>query len=161
MFLIVGFSLTAFGIATVGLGTNLVVGSAPPEKMGNAGALAQLANEFGGMLGIALFGTLGAAVYRHQIQDSLPAGPAGSSAITAGDSLVGAAAVARDLPAGQGDALLTVAREAYVSGMHVVFAAGAVLLAAAAIVIAVNLRHIPPFGRIEASEETVIPDQRR
>jgi DHA2 family multidrug resistance protein-like MFS transporter len=159
VFLIIGFCLTAFGIASVGLGTNLVVGSAPPEKMGNAGALAQLANEFGGMLGIALFGTLGAFVYRTEIRHSMPAGIPGPSIATAGDSLVGAVAVARDLPAQQGAELLTAAREAFTSGLHVVVVVGAVLIAGAAILIAVNLRHIPPFGQPATADQDGAPDK--
>jgi MFS transporter, DHA2 family, multidrug resistance protein len=145
VFLIVGF--TAFGIATIGLGTNLVVGSASPEKLGIAGSVAQMANEFGGMLGIALFGTLGTAVYRSQIHDGVPAGISAPSAATAGDSLAGATAVADNLPEPQGDALLTAARGAFTDGMHVVLAVGAVLLASVAMLIALNLRHIPPYGR--------------
>jgi DHA2 family multidrug resistance protein-like MFS transporter len=145
--LIIGFALTAFGIGSVGLGTNLVVGSAPPEKMGNAGSMAQLANEFGGMLGIALFGTLGTVVYRSQIHDAIPADIAGPSAATAGDSLAGATTVAGGLPERQGAALLTAAREAFTSGLHTVVAVGAVVIAGAALLIARNLRHIPPLGR--------------
>ena len=145
--LMIGFALTAFGIGSVGLGTNLVVGSAPPEKMGNAGSMAQLANEFGGMLGIALFGTLGTVVYRSQINDVIPADIPGPSAAAAGDSLAGATAVAGGLPKQQGAALLTVAREAFTSGLHTVVAVGAVITAGAALLIARNLAHIPPFGR--------------
>lgn len=125
--LIVGFALTAFGIATIGLGTNLVVGSAPPEKMVIAGSVAQIANEFGGMLGIALFGTLGTAVYRSQIHHGMPAGSPAPSAATAGDSLAGATTVAPSLPEPQGNALLTAAREAFTDGMHAVLTVGAVL----------------------------------
>jgi len=145
--LIVGFALTAFGIATVGLGTGLVVGSAPPDKRGAAGSVAQIANELGGMLGIALFGTLGTAVYRDQMQGAVQAGVPAAAAGTARDSLAGAAAVADGLPGAQSSALRAAAREAFTSGLHAVVAVGAVLLAAAAVLIAVNLRQVPPFGR--------------
>jgi DHA2 family multidrug resistance protein-like MFS transporter len=146
-FLIVGFALTAFGIATVGLGTNLIVGSASPEKMGIAGSVAQMANEFGGMLGIALFGTLGTAVYRNKVQHLIPSGIPAPAASTAGDSLTGAMSVARGLPEREGAGLLTVAREAFTSGVHTVVAVGAALFAGVAVLIAMNLRHIPPYGR--------------
>src|SRR5439155_10042607 len=103
--LIVGFAVMACcGAPMAGLGTNLVVGSAPMEKMGSAGSLAQMANEFGGTLGIALLGTLGTAVYRHQV--GIPAAvPAGSAAV-AHDSITGAAMAAHGLPGQTAGALL-------------------------------------------------------
>ncbi|PRX51089.1 DHA2 family multidrug resistance protein-like MFS transporter [Prauserella shujinwangii] len=158
-FMIVGFALTAFGIATVGLGTNLVVGSAPPAKMGVAGSLAQLANEFGGMLGIALYGTLATVVYRTQMQDVIPTGVPVPSAATAGDSLAGATAVAGDLPAEQGEELLTVAREAFTSGVHVVVVVGAAIFAGVAALIARNLRNVPPFDRPQPAGRDEVPGE--
>src|SRR5205085_8733318 len=77
--IIIGFALISFfGAPTVALGTGLVVGSAPLEKMGAAGSLAQLANEFGSTLGLAILGTVGAAVYRSTVTlpGDLPAGSA-------------------------------------------------------------------------------------
>ncbi|MFC7613516.1 MFS transporter [Actinokineospora soli] len=61
-FLAVGFVLVSFfGTPAVGLGTGLIVMNAPPEKMGSAGSMAQLSNEFGGTLGLAILGTTAAA----------------------------------------------------------------------------------------------------
>lgn len=130
--LIIGFALTAFGIPAVGLGTALVIGAAPPAQLGLAGSVAQIAGEFGGMLGIALFGTLAAVVYR------------GTPGV--GDSLAGAAAEAAALPEPQAAALLAAARAAYTSGLIMVAVTGAVILAGAAVLIFVRLRHLPPFG---------------
>jgi DHA2 family multidrug resistance protein-like MFS transporter len=41
----------------VSLGTNLVVGAAPPEKAGSSSSMAQTANEAGAALGVAILGS--------------------------------------------------------------------------------------------------------
>ncbi|MEN3539937.1 MFS transporter [Microbispora sp. ZYX-F-249] len=146
--LVIGFALVSFcGSALVALGTNLVVGSAPPEKAGSAGSLAQMSNEFGGTLGMALLGTIGTAVYRTQVSGALPDGLPAQAAKAADDSIAGAAAAAATLPGQLGSALLTAAREAFTSGLHTIAAIGAVLLAAVAVLIATVLRHVPPVGQ--------------
>lgn len=64
--LAIAFAVECLGVAPlVVLGTNLVIGSAPPEKAGLAAAIAQTGNEFGYSLGIALLGSVVTAVYRH------------------------------------------------------------------------------------------------
>lgn len=149
--LIVGFAVLSFcGSALVGLGMNLVMSSAPPEKMGSAGSLAQMSNEFGGTLGAAIFGTLGFAVYRAQITDAIPAGLPADSAAIARDSLAGAVTVADGLPGQVAGALLTPARIAFTSGLDAVATVGAVLLALSAVLMGVLLRHLPPIGQATA-----------
>lgn len=150
MTIIVGFALISFfGAPTVALGTGLVVGSAPVEKMGAAGSLAQLANEFGSTLGLAILGTVGAAVYRSTV--TLPGDLPADSAAQAGDSIAGATAVAGDLPAGQGEGLVTAAKDAFVDGFQTVAVIGAVLYACAALMVAIRLRHVPAFGAAAAA----------
>ncbi|GAA4704447.1 MFS transporter [Phytohabitans rumicis] len=142
--LITGFSLINLGAGPlITLGTNLVVGSVPPEKAGSAAAISQTSNEFGFALGIATMGSVGAAIYRGQLADTLPAGvPAGP----ANDTLAGAAATARELPGPLAEALLTAARDAFTSGLHVVAAISAVMLAGVAVAAITLLRHVPPLG---------------
>jgi DHA2 family multidrug resistance protein-like MFS transporter len=148
--IIVGFALISFfGAPTVALGTGLVVGSAPVEKMGAAGSLAQLANEFGSTLGLAILGTVGAAVYRATV--ILPGDLPAESAATAGDSIAGATTVAANLPAGEGDGLLTAAQTAFVDGFRTVALIGAILYACAALMVAIRLRHVPAFGAAAAA----------
>ncbi|MFI5929100.1 MFS transporter [Micromonospora sp. NPDC051543] len=145
--LIVGFSIFSFfGVPTVALGTNLVVSAAPPEKGGVVGSLSQLSNEFGATLGAALLGTVGFAVYRNQVDDKLPADLPDGAAAAAGDSLAGAAAVLASLPERVAAAVQDVAQAAFATGLHVVVAINAVLLAGLAVLVATTLKHIPPFG---------------
>ena len=76
-----GTTLFALGFAPVfTLTTDLIVGSAPPERAGAASAMSETSAEFGGALGIAIFGSIGVAIYRDMIGD----GPAGVSARGAG-----------------------------------------------------------------------------
>jgi DHA2 family multidrug resistance protein-like MFS transporter len=90
--------------------------------------------EFGGALGMAILGSIGTAIYRHDIPASAPD--------AAHDTLGGALAIADRLPGRTGDALATTAREAFTSGMQGAAIAGAVLLAAAALLAARALRGI-------------------
>jgi DHA2 family multidrug resistance protein-like MFS transporter len=146
--LIIGFAILSFcGAPLIALGTNLVVGSAPPEKAGSAGSLTQLSTEFGGTLGIAILGTIGTAVYRNQIADTLPAGIPAPAAAAAGDSLAAGTAAASQLPEPVATSLLTPAYQALVDALHSVSIIGAVLIGIVAVLVAVRLRHVPPVGQ--------------
>src|SRR5688572_28336251 len=76
LYLIVAASLViSLGLAPViTLATELIVGSAPPEQAGAATGMSETSGELGGALGIALLGSLGTAVYRSEIANSLPSG---------------------------------------------------------------------------------------
>lgn len=102
------------------------------ERAGTASSLLETATEFGGALGMAVLGSVGAAVYRHRMPSGAPA--------EARETLGGALVTAVRLPGRSGEALLTSAREAFTRGMHAAAIAGAVVLALAAIGAAVTLR---------------------
>jgi DHA2 family multidrug resistance protein-like MFS transporter len=152
--LMIGFGIySGSGAPLVALGTNLVVSSAPPEKAGSAGSLAQMANEFGATLGAAILGTIGFAVYRHDIAGAIPDGIPGPAAAAARDSAAGAAAVAGNLPHDLGAALLAPAHAAFANGLNTVALVGAIVQLGIAIVIATLLRHVPPVGKEAPAEE--------
>jgi DHA2 family multidrug resistance protein-like MFS transporter len=134
------------------LTNDLIIGTAPPERAGAAAGLSETAAEFGGALGIAIFGSIGLALYRNGVADVLPAGlPAGAIA-TAKDTLGGALEVAARLPERVGAALIDGAREAFTRGLHVatvVSAVGAVLLA---LFVYLMLRRIEPAAEDETAE---------
>ncbi len=136
---IVGFVLASLGGAPlVSLGTNLVVGSAPPEKAGSAAGLAQTGNECGYALGIAVLGSVGVLAYRAAIGDSVPAG--------ARDSLTGALQAAEDLPGATAAAVSAAAQDAFTTALHTVAAVSAATILAVAVVVLVRLRHLRPLG---------------
>lgn len=133
--LLAACAVLACGIVTVmSQVADLALSSAPVEKAGAASSLLETGTEFGGALSMAFLGSIGTAVYRHEIPDSAPA--------AARETLGGALAVADRLPGRAGDALATAAREAFTSGMHAAAITGAVLLAGAAAAAAVTLRRL-------------------
>ncbi|MFK0167657.1 MFS transporter [Streptomyces sp. NPDC090306] len=104
--------------------TDLALSTAPPERAGTASAVLETGQEFGGALGMAVLGSVGTAVFRGGMPDGAP-GPAR-------ETLGGALAVARALPARAGAELTATARTAFTHGMTVAaVCAGALLLAAA------------------------------
>jgi len=73
--IVAGSTIFALGLSPVaGMSTELIVGSAPPERSGAASGISETSAEFGGALGIALLGSLGTAVYRSQMADAVPEG---------------------------------------------------------------------------------------
>jgi DHA2 family multidrug resistance protein-like MFS transporter len=122
--------LVSLGMGPVfGLTTELIVGSAPPEKAGAASGISETAFELGGALGIAVLGSIAAAGYRSGVDPAVHGLPA-PIAEAARDTLGGAVTVADELPAPVASALLDAARAAFVDGMQIT-AAGAAVLALA------------------------------
>ncbi|MFI7574933.1 MFS transporter [Micromonospora sp. NPDC049497] len=144
--------LVAFVVASVGIAlpsalvTDLIVGSAPPERAGSAASMSETSGELGIALGVATLGSLAAAVYRDELGRTLPAGVTAEAAEGARDGLAAATTVAGDLPAGLGAELLAAARAAYTSGLEVTATAGAVLLLGLAVVAVVVFRSVPPYA---------------
>lgn len=154
--LIIGFAgFSFFGVPLVALGTNLVVSSAPPEKGGTVGSMTQLSNEFGATLGAAIMGTIGFAVYRHEIDvpSNVPSGVARS----VNDSMAGAAEGARSLVGQVRDQVLDSARDAFASGMHVVIIINAVILGVIGVLVATMLRHVAPIGKEQPGSPSAAP----
>jgi DHA2 family multidrug resistance protein-like MFS transporter len=125
------------------LTADLVLTAAPPERAGTASALSETGSELGAALGMAILGTIGAAVYHHEMADVVAPGLPPEGLHAARETLAGADAVAGQLPGPAGDALLDAARHAFTQGMSVASMAGAVLMVATAIAAVILLRHIP------------------
>jgi DHA2 family multidrug resistance protein-like MFS transporter len=136
----------ALGISpVVTLTTDLIVGSAPPEKAGAASALSETSAEFSGAVGIAVFGSIGVALYRRLMEGALPASLTPEAAEAARSTLGGAVAVAAQLPADVALALVTSARSAFIAGLQTGSAIAAVgALGIAALVLVVIRRAQPP-----------------
>ncbi|CAN5673313.1 MFS transporter [soil metagenome] len=137
----------SLGLAPVfGLTTEMIVGSAPPERAGAASGISETGAELGGALGIAILGSIGVAIYRAALGGRLPAGIPDDAVATARDTLGGAVAVAAELPGELGTALLVTAREAFVNGMQLSAAIAAVVAAGLAVMALVLLRSVGPAG---------------
>ncbi|MEU4046945.1 MFS transporter [Streptomyces antibioticus] len=105
--------------------TDLALGTVPAERAGSASSLLETGTEFGGALGMAVLGSIGTAIYRHEMPAAAPA--------PARETLGGALAVAHELPGRAGDALAAAAREAFTTGMRGAALAGALVLVLAAV----------------------------
>lgn len=125
-----GSGIRGFLVATAVLGagvafaatpaTEAIVAALPPAKQGVASALNDLTRELGGVLGIAVLGSIFNATYRGEVgraAEELPAGvPEGASG-TARDSLAGALRVADGVGGARGAEFAGAARDAFASGM--------------------------------------------
>ncbi|MFC7310629.1 MFS transporter [Streptomyces monticola] len=155
----VGLTIIMFGVAPISvLGTSLAVGAAPPEKAGAAAGAGQTAYDLGLALGIAVTGSVAVAVYRGDVADSVPAGVPAEAAEAARDTIGGATAAARDLPAAAGDELLAVARDAFAAGFHTTAYVSAAFALATTLIAITLLRRIPAIGKdTPAPEEEHVP----
>jgi DHA2 family multidrug resistance protein-like MFS transporter len=136
--LVTGFYILYPGIApTMALVPNLVISSAPPEKAGEAAAVESTASDLGVSLGVAFLGSIGAFVYRAQMDTVGGA---------AGTTLPAALTQAEELPAGAADALVESARAAFTSGLNIASMVAAVVAATTAVLAIVLLRREPAGG---------------
>ncbi|HSO15042.1 MAG TPA: MFS transporter [Arthrobacter sp.] len=127
------------------ISNDLILGAAPAEKSGAAAAISETGYEIGSLLGTAILGSILTASYQGNLR--LPAGvaeavPAEASA-QAGETLAGAVELAQALPGPLAEAVMTAARAAFDSGVHITAAIALVLMAGASVLAAVVLRKVP------------------
>jgi DHA2 family multidrug resistance protein-like MFS transporter len=139
------------------LATDVIVGSAPPERAGSASGLSETSAEFGGALGIAILGSIGAAIYRNQVSAVLPADLPLEAATATRETLGGAVLAATQLPAPLAAALLDAARQAFVQGLQLAAVVGTIGLAGMALIAAAMLRDVKIGSEHDAQ---VSPDTR-
>ena len=142
---VAGSIIISLGLAPVlSLTTELIVGSAPPERAGAASGISETGAELGGALGISVLGSIGVAIYRGGLADALPPSVPTEAASVARDTLGGAVGVAQQLPGQLGTAVLDVARDAFVQGMQVAAGISATLAIIVAVVAVTLLRNVRP-----------------
>ncbi|TYL50181.1 MFS transporter [Nocardioides sp. BGMRC 2183] len=64
--------LVGFGTAALGLASALIMGSAPADKAGSAAAMEEMSYEIGGVLGVAVLGSIAGVVYRTGLPADAP-----------------------------------------------------------------------------------------
>jgi MFS transporter, DHA2 family, multidrug resistance protein len=117
--LIAGFTTVSFAISLVtALTTDLIIGSAPPERAGAASGISETSAELGIALGVAVLGSIGTAVYRNQVAGTVLTGVPPDAAQATRETLGGAVAAANQLPGEGGIELLNTAREAFTHGLQ-------------------------------------------
>ena len=92
------------------LTTDIVMTSAPPERAGAAAAISETSSELGGVLGIAIMGSIGTVIYRGAMTRTPEA---------ARGTLGGALAIAEGLSKDGAAVLTRMARAAFVQSMQV------------------------------------------
>ncbi|MFC4467781.1 DHA2 family efflux MFS transporter permease subunit [Streptomyces xiangluensis] len=145
-----GTSVLGAGIAFAATpATAAIVAALPPAKQGVASALNDLTRELGGVLGIAVLGSVFNTTYRSDVGDAVGGMP-DEAADAARDSLAGALRVASEFGGRPGAQLADAAREAFNSGMTNALLGGiAVVVFGAAAAVALLPRQARP--RSEAS----------
>jgi DHA2 family multidrug resistance protein-like MFS transporter len=141
--LVIGSVVFSLGVAPVGtLASDIIVGSAPPERAGAASGISETSAELGGALGIAVLGSIGTAVYRSEVAGAVPADVPPAAAKAARDTLGGAVAAAEELPDPLGAELLDAAREAFTQALQLTAITSAAIVVGVAILAAVVLRDV-------------------
>lgn len=115
--LALAFLVVGLGTAALGVGSALIMGRAPADQAGSAAAMEEMSYEIGGVLGVAVLGSIAGVVYRA----GLPAG--------AGDAATESVAGALGTP------VAADAMAAFTDSLAVVGLVGAVLAALAAYVV--------------------------
>ena len=151
---VISIAVVAFGVGPLFvLGTGLVVGSAPPEKAGSAASLSETSNVFGSFLGLAMLGSIGAAVYRRLVSGSIPMTSRPTPPTPPARPSAPPRRWPNHYPRSLGSDLLDAASESFTSGLNVVAAIGALIFVALAVLTAVALRHVPPTGETKQAED--------
>ena len=149
--LVVASLVVSLGLAPVlTLTTDLIVGSAPPERAGAAAGISETCAELGGALGIAILGSIGVAVYRRSLDATMPTSVPAEAIGAARDTLGGAIGAAGQLPEETGAALLAVARDAFLQGMHLTAGLASAVAVAGIVLAVLVLRNL---GSSEGSNE--------
>jgi DHA2 family multidrug resistance protein-like MFS transporter len=138
------FSLGASPVFT--MTNDLIIGSAPPERAGAAAGISETSAELGGALGIAVFGSIGVAVYRRLLAAAPLEGVPPDALSAAMDTLGGALATSADLPPSVGTDLLGASREAFLAGVRLCAALSALGSLALAGLVWSRLRGVGPRG---------------
>ncbi|GAA4620867.1 MFS transporter [Actinoallomurus vinaceus] len=138
--ILTGAGLLAAGmLVATSLTADLILAAAPAEQAGAASAVSETGSELGGALGFAILGSIGTAVYHHQMANVQVAGVPAETLRAARDTLGSAAHV----PGQAGLALLEAAKTAFTHGLNVTGLSGGIVLAAAALVTLIVLRDVP------------------
>lgn len=155
--IVVASVVISLGLAPVlTLTTDLIVGSAPPERAGAASGISETGAELGGALGLSILGSIGVAVYRGDLAANLPATVPAEAAAAVSDTLGAAVAVSEQLPEGLRATVLDAARDAFVHGMHLTSAIAAIVAIAMAVlaVAVLRARGTAPAGHDAADAST-------
>ncbi|HEV8555118.1 MAG TPA: MFS transporter [Actinophytocola sp.] len=143
--IVTGSCMTTTGVGMVVLlATDAMLATAPAHSAGAAAGLSETSNEFGGALGIAVLGSITAAVYRAQLTNDLPPGLSAQQRESLLATVASATDTARTLPTPPANDLTDAITTAFTTGVHWSSLVSAALLALLAIFSTTLLRTKPP-----------------
>lgn len=163
--LIIGSSIIYIGGSPIGVLVNQVVmGAAPPERMGSAASLQSTGGELGVALGIATIGTIATGFYTNSL--TLPGDVPAEAAGAAQESIASATAAASTQPPEVAGGILTAAQNAFTTALNSTAAICAVAFLGLAVLAYLTLRQTapptpppaPPASDEAADEETADED---
>jgi DHA2 family multidrug resistance protein-like MFS transporter len=128
------------------LTNDVIIGAAPPERAGAASGISETCAEFGGAMGIAVFGSLGIVIYRSMLDGMLPAGLSPEVVTAATETIGGAVAAATSLPRELGAEVTDAARTAFIRVIQVCSVISGVGTLALAVLAAKTFRQQPPVS---------------
>ncbi|RKS70889.1 DHA2 family multidrug resistance protein-like MFS transporter [Actinomadura pelletieri DSM 43383] len=128
--------LVGVGMGALAVASAVIMAGAPPERSGSAAAVEETGYELGATLGVAVLGSVAAAVYRDGLSgfDLAGHGVTGQAAHDVRESLGGAMEVARGAGAA-GNELAARAQEVFTTSLSWAGLAGSALMLAAAAVV--------------------------
>jgi DHA2 family multidrug resistance protein-like MFS transporter len=145
--LVTGYVVFSAGLAPVfTLTTDMIIGSAPPERAGAAAGIAETSSELGGALGIAVLGSIVTAVYRSSMADVTATGVSPEAAEVARSTLAGARSVAGQLPDQFGAEFIASAQASFTEGFVLIAFICAAAALTGAVVAIVLLRQVRGGG---------------
>jgi DHA2 family multidrug resistance protein-like MFS transporter len=153
-----GFALAVAGAAVFCLGlapvttlvVNVVLAIAPPERAGAASGLSESTTELGGALGIAVLGTIAAAVYQGHLSGHEVAALPTAARGTARGSLGGAFSAAHELGTRAGHQLVVAAQGAFGAGIRVAAIVSTVIVVVLSALTFLSLRRANDVADSEA-----------
>jgi EmrB/QacA subfamily drug resistance transporter len=120
--------------------TASIMSAVPARRAGQGSAMNDATRELGAALGVAVLGSLAASHYGHSVNRSIDLIPSGAQSDVR-SSLASAIDASRTLAPAQANLVTSVARQAFVDGIHFAVSVGGVLALAAAVVVYRFLPH--------------------
>jgi MFS transporter, DHA2 family, multidrug resistance protein len=156
---VIGLAVVHFCVGPLlALGTGLVIGAVPPERAGSAASISETSNYLGSTIGMAVLGTVAAAVYLQRMVDGVPADVPAGDARAAQETLAGAVDAAGRLAEPAASQLLRTARDAFTTGLNIAGVIGVVVFAVLVFVILAGLREPAKTGASAQEPEVRVPE---
>ncbi|MBV1856465.1 MFS transporter [Catellatospora tritici] len=154
---LVGVALISAGSSSVlALMTDFVVAVGPEDRAGSVAALQKTCQEFGGALGVAFFGSVGAYLFRDGFDPNVLATVPENLRGAVQETLGGAFVIAQSLPPQIGGPVLAAALDSFVDSLNLTAYIGIAVAVLAALFTIAKLRHVSYADQQPDAEDEVV-----